>query len=1173
MRLGRIIIAIAFLISTSANSIAQSWYYNISKKNPSLKSTDKELSFKEKQEAFNKFWEVKKVEKGKGFKPFKRWEYFTEPRIDNTGQINSIALWKAINEKLKNSVADSANWTFIGPHETPYEIESTNLSGNGRLNCIAFHPSNPDIIYVGAPSGGFWITEDFGTTWRTTTDMLDAIGISDIVVSHSDPSTIYIATGDGDAYDTYAIGILKSDNNGENWSPTSLSLEASQTISFRRLIMDPTDSDKMYATSNVGIYRTTDGWVTYTNVQSGNFKDIEFKPGDPEVIYATSYDNAGNASVYRSTNGGTVFSESISGMDIEGNVNRIELAVSPANSNYVYAIASDASNDGFYAFYRSTNSGNSWTLMFGTTANVNLLGWTTTGQDLGGQGWYDLALAVSPTDINTIYAGGINIWKSDDGGNNWELSSYWRHIGGFEYVHADQHIFQFSPHNDALFVVNDGGVYYTNNDGSTWNDISSDLQILQTYKLGVSQSVSGKLVCGNQDNGTFLYENSEWFQILGGDGMECFIDPHDENIIYGSLYYGDLRKSTDGGLFFNSIIPAPSLEGDWVTPFIMHPLNSDILYAGYKKVYKSVNKGSSWTEISGALDAENLTSLAIAPSNDNVIYASTDRKIFKTTNNGNNWEEITTGLPGNSITSIAVSPNDPNKVWVTFSGYSSLNKVFFSENGGTNWINYSDSLPNVPVNKLIVRYNSNQELFAATDIGVYYRNGETEYWQNFSKNLPNVIVTDLEIVENINKLRASTYGRGLWETVLQEAMPSKAEFSSNINSGCINAPIKLMYEGSANFDSLVWSTDNANILGQSTNKDTIEIEFSTTGKKTIGLKHYLNDTLTNEIKYDFISITNTLSFVLPANRYYVCYRDTIDILLNDAFDYLWEPSDGLDTSKGNTVSIDAYNSTTYTVTAQHGECIAYDSIKIVAVSDSVCNALFIPLGMNGPFSNQCASIESFEPSAPVGSDPPYGCTSQDGWCSGEDRIDNSVWFKLVVPPSGRIGVTVEGFDCQIALYKTTSCEGILTYNYDLLAANDDIDDINFNSRINVLTNQTPGDTLYLQIDGSIGGMTGEFTVYLTEARLIPTSLPEPISNIRIFPNPATDLITVKLIVPGKSNVSVNIYSETGKLVCEKYTKSPVSFYEDTFNVSGLNGIYFVQVVTKKSTIVQKLIVK
>ena len=750
---------IAFLISSL--SFAQPWMKNI----PKEKMETNDVNFYDIQKAFNEYWEGKEIEKGKGWKQFKRWEYFMEQRVYPDGEFPSYKLWEEyqkIRAKQKNKTF-AGNWSSLGPFTVPNTFTNPDvLVGAGRLNCISFHPTDPNIMWVGSPSGGVWKTINGGESWETTTDDLVAIGVSDIAVNPDNPDILYVATGDGDASDTYAIGILKSTNGGETWE-TIFDIEYESGLYFRRILINPYDPDVIIATSNDGIIRTDDGFSSYSTVVSGHFKDLEFKPGDPNTLYSTTYNYYGNAKVYKSVDGGSTWSVSSSGMSTS-NVNRIELAVTPADPNIVYALCCSSIDNGFHDLYVSNDNGDTWSDATNTTKN--LLGRNYNGQDSGGQGWYDLALAVSPENENEIYVGGINTWKTSNGGDTWEINTFMFDYVNDNHVHVDMHMFAYSPFG-VLFSANDGGIYKTSDGGESWIDITSNMQILQIYRFGCDPNNPDLVVTGNQDNSTILRNGSDWGMLFGGDGMECIIDYTDSDIIYGSSQYGNLYKTIDGGYNVTYVTPPDAPSGSWITPYVMHPDNHNTLIAGYDAVYKTTDGGSSWTTISPVLAASSkLRALTYAPSYSNYIYTSSYTNMWKTDDGGHNWVNISSGLANYYITYIEVSSYDQNLLWVTLSNFVNGEKVYKSEDGGETWENYSEGLPDLPMNCIEYENSSNHALYAGCDIGVYYRNGEMSEWISFNDELPNVIVNELEIHYETGKVRAATYGRGLWESDL-----------------------------------------------------------------------------------------------------------------------------------------------------------------------------------------------------------------------------------------------------------------------------------------------------------------------------------------------------------------------------------------------------------------------
>jgi hypothetical protein len=297
------------------------------------------------------------------------------------------------------------------------------------------------------------------------------------------------------------------------------------------------------------------------------------------------------------------------------------------------------------------------------------------------------------------------------------------------------------------------------------------------------------------------------------------------------------------------------------------------------------------------------------------------------------------------------------------------------------------------------------------------------------------------------------------------------------------------------------------------------------------------------------------------------------VFLPDGYEYTWQPLTGVDTIIKNMVVLKPLTDITYTTTISHGICESVDSVPVKFMPDNACSALQLSLGTYGIFSNSCASGEINEPFPNPGTGQNSGCISQDGWCEGEDRIDNSLWFKIVVPDSGRIRIRIRGFDSQIALYKADSCSSLFDTSFALLAANDDISSTNYDSEIDVSTGLTPGDTLFLQVDGSYGGISGEFYIDIAEK---PSSISEPdldpVSNIKIYPNPAIDEINIQLIVPGSQIVYIDFINETGKIVLSKSSESKTSFYNDIINVESLSGFHIIRIRAGKNVIYKKVLI-
>ena len=701
-----------------------------------------------------------------GYELYKRWEAFMAPRVYPSGDKTqaSRAYEEFVKYKIQQSPSNpqgknidnggnniySATWQPIGPFGDP--------SGGsaGRINAVRFDPINPSGLWSCAPDGGLWSSANLGGSWGTNTDQLTAIGCSDVIFDPTNAQNMFLAIGDGEAGDCYSTGVLKSTNGGATWNATGLAWTVNQGRTIHKLLMNPQNKNTFFAATNVGLYRTQNFGVTWSVVAAGNITDVEYRPGDTTTVYAVS------TSFFQSTNGGTSFVTITNGLPLSANNNRLAIAVTPANSAFVYVVASSAANSGFLGFYQSTNNGTSFLLK---SSAPNLLGWASLGNDTGGQGWYTLSIAASPTNANEVVVGGVNIWRTTNQGTNWSLFAHWTGSGA-PFAHADVHELIYK-NATTVYAGTDGGVFFTNNSGTSFAAVNGAMNISQIYKLGLSQLTYSLGITGHQDNGTNLFTGG-WNQTMGGDGMNCFIDQFNDQVMYGEQYNGSFNRSTNGGATWAGIVTGMTGNGAWVTPWHQDPAVANTIYGGRNQMFKSINQGTNWAQIGTLGGGGSVVEFAVSPSNSQIIYVIRGNSLYKTINGGGTWTAITGTLPTGSaqLTWIAVKDTDPNTVYVTFSGYSAGNKIFKSTDGGTTWVNYSTGLPNLPANCVTYWNGTAGSVYVGCDVGVYYRDAAAASWILYNTGLPNVSVRDLAIFYPLGKLRAATYGRGVWEADL-----------------------------------------------------------------------------------------------------------------------------------------------------------------------------------------------------------------------------------------------------------------------------------------------------------------------------------------------------------------------------------------------------------------------
>jgi photosystem II stability/assembly factor-like uncharacterized protein len=779
--------------------------------------------------------------RGSGYKQFKRWAFYNERRLDENGYLQNVparVLDEFLTYRNYRSLAPELNfdcaWETLGG--TAYErVSSGHNGGLGRVNCIVPDPDDSDIIYVGTPAGGLWRTDNGGgwnpadpsaSNWDPLTDGLPAIGVSGIAVDPTSPVNnriLYILTGDGDGQDTPSIGVLKSFDGGETWFQTGLSWSAIDQVFGYKLVMHPTDPNTLYAATTQGIFQTTDGGLTWTNQQPGWFFDIEFQPGSATTMYAVTA-----STFWRTTDGGGDWDPiNGAGCAITGLGVRMAIGVTPADANIVYVLVGGVLTDGmgnpiagtFRGLYRSSDGGNCFTLQ---STTPNILNSAIDGSETRQQATYDLAIAVSPIDENQVHTGGINTWRSNDAGVSWSITSHWFEpsAGAGNYNHADIHALDYI--GNTLYAGTDGGIYESNNHADDWVNISQGLRITQFYRIGAfTDDGSDYVMGGAQDNGLNHFEDmgagfgniNHW---EGADGFECSPDVASD-LVFGATQRGCMvRYAYPGGsVDALTVFPGDSCGGSWLTPHFFDATN-DVIWAGYQDVWNSTDDGDNWTNISnGAIGGGLADHMAMAPSDDNVIYVSKNGSIFRTVDGGASWANITANLftTGQVITYFTIDPNDADRLWVTLGGFSAGNKVFFRDIGSdASWTNVTGNLPNLPANCIVYENGSNDGLYIGLDVGVYYRDINTAEWVLFSNALPNVIINELEINYSTGKIYAGTYGRGMWCSDLISSCselcldcPNFTNFHSQPNTyateDCITSSAVVYEEAEVNYEA------------------------------------------------------------------------------------------------------------------------------------------------------------------------------------------------------------------------------------------------------------------------------------------------------------------------------------------------------------------------------------
>ncbi|GHC48908.1 hypothetical protein GCM10008083_10420 [Ulvibacter litoralis] len=709
-----------------------------------------------------------------------------------TGTLKTDAYAAAIAWKKQQPRRSSSAlpWEFAGP-----------LNIGGRITDIEIPIDQPQTYYIGAASGGVFKTIDGGVTWNPIFDEQEMLSIGDIEISKNDTDIIWVGTGEVNAgggslaYD--GNGMFRSADGGLTWESKGLP----DVGSIGKILIDPNDENTVLVGAmgplfrndvNRGVYKTTDGGATWEQKlfvsDSTGIIDMAMHPTNGDIVYAASWERirrpnrrqyGGETSgLYKSTDGGETWSELTNGLPTAAaDKGRINIDISQSNPNVLYARYVDTAGS-IEGFYRTDDGGATWVEKnTGQLTNV-------------GFHWWFGGVFVDPTDEDIVYNVDFEVQKSTNGGANWSDS--------FSNVHVDQHAMAFNASvAGEVLLGNDGGLYKSTNDGAS-SVKNLNLPITQFYRMYVDALNPSKIYGGAQDNSTSRTTSgglSDWNIIYGGDGFQPLVDFTNTNVIYALSQNGNLGKSTNNGASFFGATNGIS-SGDrknWDTPVTQDPLNSQVLYYGTQRLYKTTNAASNWTAISGDLsngtNSGNLTfgtitTIDVSPIDTNLIFVGTDDgNVWRTDDGGVTWEQLSANLPERWVTKVKADPYESERVYVTFSGYrygEDGGHVFYSEDRGETWIDITRNLPNIPVSDIEI--GGWEGVFLATDIGVMRVQSPGEDWEPFGENLPSVVVTDLFMNSSESSyLYAATYGRSMYKIYVGEANVDGFDFAESVS--------------------------------------------------------------------------------------------------------------------------------------------------------------------------------------------------------------------------------------------------------------------------------------------------------------------------------------------------------------------------------------------------------
>lgn len=774
----------------------------------------------------------------------------------------SVAQNKILGPLSPDQLADLSTWQPLGP-------------GNigGRTRVLRFHPSNPNIMFVAGVAGGLWKTTNGGTSWQPLTDLGPNLAIVSMAIDANNPLRMWVGTGEG-VFNGDAVrgaGIYISTNGGIDWNQ----LPSTNNADFyyvNDLIQSPNSPDVLYAATRSGTMRSMDGGTTWTKVidASGSGADLFggcfslariADVGPQDTILAACGTIGLNAAASGYNNGAVFRNTDASGAGTwtsvlsPTNMGRTSLAVAPSNQQIMYALVAAGEQpgapanvpDGLLGVWRSIDGGATWSPKVqntGTNANNNLLlsnpveawltecGFAGPGADIFlNQGWYDNVIRVDPVNPDTVWVGGIDLWRSDDQGANWGNASYWWFptpaedpIYGPHYSHADNHGIYFHPaydgvNNKSMFVTSDGGIFLTqdataavgtvtaadstnsicgqvdaNLPAITWTNLNNGYAVTQFYD-GAVYPDGTTYFAGAQDNGTSRGNDSSgpnaWEKIFGGDGGYVAVDPTNTQTLYVETTSLSMRKSIDGGASFGGATSGISGDsGLFITPFAMDQNNSNRLWTGGTKLWRTDNAAGTWVQAASDVltGGRKFSAFAVGDGHPELLTTATNSgRIYVVTN-------ATTRGAADPLPPFTIARSPGYVSWLQFDPTQTSfdltartliatittfggPHVYKSVNSGATWASIDGTagaaLPDIPVNAVAIDPTTAgaQRIFIGTDIGVFVTTDGGLTWTRENIGFANTRVSNLVIQRgtgNTMVLYAFTHGRGTYKTTFTQ---------------------------------------------------------------------------------------------------------------------------------------------------------------------------------------------------------------------------------------------------------------------------------------------------------------------------------------------------------------------------------------------------------------------
>lgn len=761
--------------SPSEVSTLPLWAKTMYADNPSVFEVD---------QLYKEYYRNNPFEKSYHTQYYKRWRRKCLPYANELGfiheptQVDLQSNEQAYRKKQNN--AKSSNWSIVGPI-TNYQEGGNQGSGQTNVYSVDQCLNTPSFLYCGTEPGEVYKSSDEGLNWTLVSKNENfGSGVTAVEVHPSDPDIVFAGGNNG---------VFRSTDGGQIW----LNVLPNSNFGVNEILIHPTNDQLIFACTDKGLYRSLDGGTTWNQLFSNKTYDIKANTADASILYIVCNNpTAIICEFLKSIDFGTTWSIQSNGWysstDAARNDGGARLAVTPADPNriYAYLIGEAKANDfGYIGVYRSNDGGATWTLPNGpaggpyTTDHVNLaIGWAEWTYH---QGFYNCALMASPTNPDEILIGGLNLYKSTNGGSSFiPVAGY---VGGPLGMHVDMQDFRIV--SNTAWITTDGGIYRssdfftTNYEFRTSGVHGSDYW---GFGSGWNEDV---LVGGLYHNGNLAYHENygsgNFLELGGGEAPTGYVNPGNNRKTYFSDIAGKVIPINLNDPIANAAFGMSPNESYWAaesSEMEFHPNCYSIAYIGKDNgLWKTTDAGASFNLLYtfGTNTANQIKYIEVSSSNPNVIYlnqqpsSGSNGTLWKTNDGGLTWTQVNKPSGNSRRMLLSLNPQNENELWIAYPDGSNGFKVFKTSNSGQSWENWTSSIfNNESVQALNFIAGTNGGVYIATNQAVYYRNNQSQF-QLDNSGLP--LFTSGNIIKPFyrdGKVRLATYGKGIWESNLSE---------------------------------------------------------------------------------------------------------------------------------------------------------------------------------------------------------------------------------------------------------------------------------------------------------------------------------------------------------------------------------------------------------------------